>query len=67
MTFCLKGTARKGKLGSSPDGLNLFRIFLHIYIDMNIYVCISTQINVCTHTFEFLRTKVQEVEITLNK
>lgn len=43
MTLCLKGTARKGKLGSSPDGLNLFCIFLHIYIDMNIHVCISTQ------------------------
>lgn len=46
MILCLKGTPRKGKLGYSSDGLNLFYIFSFIYIDMNIYVCIPTQINV---------------------
>lgn len=60
MTLCLKGTPRKGRLGSSPDDLDMFNILyflFYMYIDMHILVYIPTQIYVCTDTFEVLRTE----------
>lgn len=66
MTLCLKGTSRKGKLGSSPDGLNLFYIFSYIYID--IYICVYLHKSMYAHILlSFWEQKVQEVEITSNK
>jgi len=48
MTLCLKGTPRKGKLGSSPDGLNLVYIFSYKY--RSAYICVYTYTNIGTHT-----------------
>lgn len=66
MTLCLKGTPRKGKLGSSSDGLNLFYIFSYIY--RYEYICVYIYTNQCmlAHV-SFWEQKVQEVEITFNK
>lgn len=64
MTLRLKGTPRKGKLGSSPDGLNLFYTFSFIY--RYAYMCIYLHKYMYAYTaFEFLRTESSRIRNSL--